>query len=423
MSVVKKKKKKNKTGGYLAKVFLSALGIVLLIGGIVLAGLSAAGRISLKENLANQEQGVPVEKFPGQNQTLQQEETSIPEGKYGKLLADEERMKRENVYVKKAKDQDRVTMVFGGDILLDPNYAIMANALRRESGLIDSFSEEVRQILGNADISMLNNEFPYSLRGTPLPEKAFTFRAKPEYAGYLAELGVDVVSLANNHAYDYGEEALLDSFDALDGADVRYVGAGKNWDRASEPLYFIANDMKIAIVSATQIERLDHPDTKEATESAPGVFRCWNPEKLYRVVAEAKSKSDFVIVYIHWGTENQEEVDWAQREQAPKIAEAGADLIVGDHPHLLQKLEYVKDVPVIYSLGNFLFNSKPLDTALIRITLTEEGLEQLELIPCRQEDSKVRVMTEEEGIGLIDHMNQISPGVFVGTDGIVQKLE
>ncbi len=83
-----------------------------------------------------------------------------------------------------------------------------------------------------------------------------------------------------------------------------FVGAGVNLEEASAPVYFIVNDIKIAFVSATQIERLDNPDTKGATESTPGVFRCWNVEKLLRTVEKAKTESDFVIVYIHWGTEN-----------------------------------------------------------------------------------------------------------------------
>lgn len=120
------------------------------------------------------------------------------------------------------------------------------------------------------------------------------------------------MSLANNHAYDYGNEALLDTFDTLESAGIPYVGAGRNLDEALKPVYLIANDMKIAVVSATQIERNANPDTKEATAASAGVLRCLDPSALLRVIAEAKENSDFVILYIHWGTESQEDIDWLQ---------------------------------------------------------------------------------------------------------------
>lgn len=149
-------------------------------------------------------------------------------------------------------------------------------------------------------------------------------------------LGVDVVSLANNHAYDYGEEALLDTFTTLENAGIPYAGAGRNIEEARKPVYFIANGIKIAVVSAAQIERNAVPDTKEATAASPGVLRCMEPAALLEVIAEAKANSDFVILYIHWGTESQAETDWLQDKQAPIYAQAGVDLIIGDHPHCLQ---------------------------------------------------------------------------------------
>ena len=116
---------------------------------------------------------------------------------------------------------------------------------------------------------MVNNEFPYTDRGTPTPGKKFTFRAKPEYASYLTDMGTDVVSLANNHAYDYGEVSLTDSIDTLNRIGMPFVGAGRNLEEAVKPVYFIANDKRIAFISATQIERTDNPDTKEATLDSP----------------------------------------------------------------------------------------------------------------------------------------------------------
>ncbi len=100
---------------------------------------------------------------------------------------------------------------------------------------------------------MVNNEFPYSSRGTPLAGKQYTFRADPSTAEWLTEMGADIVSLANNHCFDYGEEALLDTLDTLDSIGMIHVGAGHNLDEASEPAVFECGGMKIAILNATMI--------------------------------------------------------------------------------------------------------------------------------------------------------------------------
>ncbi len=210
-----------------------------------------------------------------------------------------------------------------------------------------------------------------------------------------------------------------DTLDTLAGIGMPYVGAGRNLEEASKPVYFIAGDIKIAIVSATQIERLDNPDTKGATDDSAGVFRCLNPDRLLDAVREAKENSDFVVVYIHWGTENTVEVDWAQLDQAPKIADAGADLIIGDHPHCLQPIEYVNGVPVVYSLGNFWFNSKELDTCIVKAVVGEDGLRSLQFIPALQKGCKTSMLHGEEKARVLNYMRSISPKIDIDEEGFI----
>lgn len=343
------------------------------------------------------------------------------QGRYDELLADEELCHQQNIYAREAASPEEISIVFAGDILFDDGYAIMAKMKQRGRGIEGSISEEMLQIMRGADIFMVNNEFPYTNRGEPTPDKSFTFRAKPEYASYLFDMGADVVSLANNHAYDYGEVSLTDTIDTLQNIGMPFVGAGRNLEEAIKPVYFIVNDKKIAFISATQIERLENPDTKGATQDSPGVFRCWNPELLLQVIQNAKQVSDYVIVYIHWGTESTDVLDWAQKEQAPKIAEAGADLIIGDHPHVLQPIGYCGDVPVIYSLGNYLFNSRAQDTCLVRAVLDGNGLKSLQFIPGRQEDCAVTMHYGAEKERVLSYMRSISPGVNIDADGYITK--
>lgn len=116
---------------------------------------------------------------------------------------------------------------------------------RQPDGIYDYLSSDLMLELQSADILLINNEFTYSNRGTPLAGKAYTFRAAPSRVEVLQQLGADIVSLANNHVYDYGEEALLDTMDTLEQAQIPYVGAGRNLEEAEKIVYFIANGRKL----------------------------------------------------------------------------------------------------------------------------------------------------------------------------------
>lgn len=354
-------------------------------------------------------------------QSQEQEDAQGDGTKYGELLSDAQAMKDGNIYAMPNRKDGVVSLGFVGDILFDDEYAVMANLLNRGVTIENGISEELLAQMHNVDILMANNEFPYTDRGTPTEGKTYTFRAQPKSVSYLEDMGVDVVSLANNHCYDFGEVGLLDTLTTLEEAGMPYVGAGRNLEEAIRPIYFISGDIKIAMVSATQIERLDNPDTRGATENSPGVFRCWNPEKLYEVVAKAKENSDFVIVYIHWGTENEAEPDWAQLDQAQGLAEAGADLIIGGHTHCLQGIRYYEDVPVLYSLGNFWFNSKTVDTCLFKVNITKDGIESMQFIPAIQQDSRTDLAYGTEKERIISYMESISDGVALDGEGYVKN--
>lgn len=432
------------------KTFVIVLSAVLIIGGAVLgvtgwlryssgqsAGLqdgdsrsiagNSGGRQKAEESQGGllaviNESGSILDKI--QSEFTQEAVAAEPVGRYDELLGDPERMKAEKIYAMEASSPDRITLAFAGDILFDPNYAVMAKLLQHGGRIENGISEELLARMRGADIFMVNNEFTYSNGGAPTEGKQYTFRAAPESVSYLEDMGADVVSLANNHVYDYGESSLIDTLKTLEDKGIPYVGAGRNLEEAVRPVSFIVNDTKIAILSATQIERQDHPDTKGATESSAGTFRCWNPDRLIEEIALARQNSDYVIVYIHWGTENTTEIDWAQRDQAKMIAEAGADLIVGDHPHCLQPLAYVGDVPVIYSLGNFWFNSRQVDTCLLEVEFPAGGqpVRQkpvVRIVPAIQKDCYTSQLHDADEKRVIDYLNGISDSAYLDDEGIM----
>ena len=388
----------------IVRIFCTTFLSIVLVGSILLGGTYFVQKNRMqnmeeqKGNLdTNQITEVPRIEFPVAEGTLDREEEV-----------------EEDPIIK-----GEVSLLFAGDILFDHNYAVMAKALRQPNGILDSFSNDLLEIMEEADIFLVNNEFPYSDRGVPQEGKAFTFRAKPEYVEQLKEMHVDMVSLANNHAFDYGEDAFMDTLTILEEAGIPYLGAGRNIQEASEPYYLEKNGLKIAFLAATQIERMDNPNTRGATETMPGVFRCWNAEKLYEQIKLAKENSDFVVVFVHWGTENQTEVDWAQKDQVGKYVEAGADLVVGAHPHCLQPLEMIERTPVIYSVGNFLFSSFTLDTALVKVIVDENGIKEFQFIPCKQEGSKAYLLKDQEKKRVIDFMNSISNQVELDEEGYI----
>ena len=235
----------------------------------------------------------------------------------------------------------------------------------------------------------------------------------------LHELGVDIVSLANNHAYDYGEISLLDTLATLEGIDMPYVGAGRNLAEASGIVYFQAGSQKIAFLSGTQIERMTPPDTKGASENTPGVFRCLTETEIFDKIAEAKENSDFVVVYIHWGTEKTDQLDWAQPGMAKSLAQAGADLIIGDHAHVLQPLANVEGVPTIYSLGNYWFNSSTLNTCLVKVTLKDGEMQSFQFLPALQSGCYTKLLSGAEKEAVLEYMRGISGTVAIDAEGYV----
>lgn len=425
------KKRKRRKPNYIKLFFLSFL-TVLLSGGICVAilyyhmppemevfyavtGCGEVMAVSGEECLEVSEGAKACAE--AQKEAAQQEVT----GENGSEEIKEDHYD-EKIFYRKSKVLGEVELVFGGDICFFDDFALMVSYRARNGEIEKCLSAELLDEVRGADVFLLNNEFVYSDRGIPIPEKAFTFRSKPENVKILTDMGVDLVGLANNHIYDYGEEALLDTFDVLKGANVPYMGAGRNLEEARKPVYFVFDDLTVAYVNATQIERNETPDTKGATENTAGAFRCFNAEEfsvLLETIKEAKQKADFVIVYIHWGTENTDEIDWAQLTQGPQIAEAGADLIVGNHTHCLQGIAPVYGVPTIYSVGNFWFNSKELDTCILKVKVTKDGMKSFQFLPAKQQNCTTALLSGNEKERVLAYMRSISPEVTIDNEGFV----
>ena len=152
------------------------------------------------------------------------------------------------------------------------------------------------QELQDADIFMVNNEFPFSNRGEPMEDKQFTFCCDPKYVKALNEMGVDIVSLANNHTLDYGRDALSDTFTTLDGAGILYAGAGETKERAYELQIIEKNGKKFGFLAASRVVPESNWKVEERT---PGMLTAYDDTKLVQLIKEARSGCDFLSVYIY----------------------------------------------------------------------------------------------------------------------------
>ena len=268
--------------------------------------------------------------------------------------------------------------------------------------MADYFSDEAKKELISADFTMANNEFAYTTRGQRQVGKAYCFRADPKDAGFLRTLGIDMVSVANNHVFDYGEQGFLDTLDALHAAGIPYSGGGRNLTEASAVRYVVTGGRKIAIVSATEIERFYH-FTQKAQKEKPGVLKTQQEEVWKKELKRAKKNSDYVIAYVHWGTEGKIHYGQDQTEIADLCVKAGADAVIGGHPHRLQGVEFIKNVPVAYSVGNFWFSTGKLYTTIAQIQIDDSGSLKLRMIPCIQDSLTTSILTEKKQIKAFYH--------------------
>ena len=314
------------------------------------------------------------------------------------------------------------TLCFGGDISLDENAVTTAQLDVAEGDITKCISPELIAIMQAADIMCLNNEFTYSTNGSPLEGKMYTFRANPERVSVLNDMGVDIVQLNNNHVYDYGRQAMLDTFDTLDGAGIDYFGAGHNLEEAMTPVYYTLDDKVIAFVGASRAEK--NKMTPQATEEKPGILRCYDPELFLQVIEEADANADFVVAVVHWGTEYSYDLEEVQLTTGKEYLDAGADVIIGGHSHCLQGMEFYNGKPIIYSLGNYWFNDKTLDSMLIELHFSGNDAEQnmeVKMIPAIQTNATTNWVDESEQQRIFDFMESISINIEIDENGIVRE--
>lgn len=262
--------------------------------------------------------------------------------------------------------RDVVSLVFAGDVALDDS---VGNFIARGN---DPFVEFVA-LLANSDIRICNLECVVATTGSA-GDKYYTFRAHPRTLPVLRR-HFDGVTIANNHSGDFGKDAFTEMLGLLQKTALGYCGGGRDLHEAHAPLILERKGLRIALLGYNEFM----PRSFEAGTHSAGV--AWSEDE--HVVADIRAakdryKADIVIPIMHWGWENELKANIRQRELARTMIDAGADAVIGSHPHVRQDVDLYKGKPIIYSVGNFVM--KETDNAeqrvgwLLRLKITSKGV-------------------------------------------------
>ncbi len=306
-------------------------------------------------------------------------------------------------------DSDYVSFLFAGDVCLEEDGFVLDYYDEVGQDLNQCVDPNLQRRMAAADIFMLNHEYTISARGSRL-DKYYTFRADPSRMHILQELSVDLVSLANNHIYDYGYDAFADTIALLDQAGIRHVGGGLNQSAAEEVVYYTVKGVTIGVVSASRAEK--YVITPKAEGDNPGVFWMYDETRLLEVAADAATRCDYLVAYLHWGTEDSKYFENYQHRIAEELENVGVDAIIGGHPHVVQGMEYVNDMPVLYSMGDFWFNGEDKYSIMVQLDIYKDGSSNVEIIPCRQQGYAIHEITDDAGKqAFFSYLSDLSPGI------------
>lgn len=275
------------------------------------------------------------------------------------------------------------SILCAGDIMLVGS----AKPIIEQRG-VDYPFDGMRRIIEAADLAIGNLEMPLATTGNPLPEKEFTFVGQPKLAEGIANAGFDVLALANNHMGDYGDDALLETLEVLSANNLRYCGAGPNLQAARLPAIVRLQNAQIAVLAYSKTYPFEFFAAETNPGTVNGIAEIFVPD-----IRAAREWADLVVVSFHWSgelvTEPREYQEWLGRQ----VIDAGADLVFGHHPHVLQGIEIYKGKIIAYSLGDFVFGSSSESKhtgAILRVTFRDGETKRGEIIPINVDNREVQ---------------------------------
>jgi poly-gamma-glutamate capsule biosynthesis protein CapA/YwtB (metallophosphatase superfamily) len=289
---------------------------------------------------------------------------------------------------------------------------------------------DVLPVLQGSDLIIGNLESPISVRGKAVENKKFTLRTGPASVGALKSAGIRVVTLANNHAMDFGPLALQDTLSVLTENGILFTGAGMNLEDARAPAIVKVKGKTLAFLSYSLTFPLEFFASARRPGTAPGY-----DDFVKADIEKVRPSADLVIVSFHWGAELMPSAKDYQIELGRKAIDWGADLVLGHHPHVLQDIELYKKRLIVYSLGNFVFGSESNRTNWSMIFLLKfrgNDLAKIEAVPINVNNYRVkyqpRILRGKAAKEVLDGMNAVSARFktsldFVGDRGQIVLTE
>ena len=272
---------------------------------------------------------------------------------------------------------EEVSLVAVGDI----SYSRGVERIVKKQNDINYPFLKIRDYLKSADLVFGNLETPIT-QGPEIPDFEMIFRSNPGTEQALKQAGFSIFSLANNHTPNFGEKGLKDTFNFLESAGIKYVGAGQNEQEAYQPVYVEKRGIKFAFLAYNDTNVV--PAYYEASANRLGTA-FMRIDKMTEAVKEAKQKADFVIVSMHAGIEYAGKPNNSQINFAHAAIDAGANLVIGHHPHVVQTLEKYKGKYIFYSLGNFVFDQPQSEETkeglAIKVYFAKNGINKISLLP------------------------------------------
>ena len=297
-----------------------------------------------------------------------------------------------------------ITIVASGDILLGGS---AAQTLERH-GFEHAFAA-TRDILCAADIALGNLEAPLTNSLDEYTDKRFRFKVNPEAVEALANAGFDLLTLANNHMGDYGHQGVLDTIAILNDAGLKSAGAGSNLQHAREAAIFDIDGTRVALLAYSNTFPKEFYATAERPGTAPGYPGYFIPD-----IRKARANADIVVASFHWGGEAMSSPKDYQQRLARQAIDAGAQVVLGHHPHVLQGVEFYRGGVIYYSLGNFAFGSyskTARTSSLARVTFDGEALTRAEVLPLNVYNLEVafqpRPLTGDSASSFARHFNEL----------------
>lgn len=267
-----------------------------------------------------------------------------------------------------------ITLFYGGDV----NIGRMMNYLSRQLAPFVGIEE-----MAAADCRLVNLECVIATKGEQTARRnTFYLRARPEQTNLLVNANIDIVLTANNHAGDYGKDALLEQSDYLDAAGILHVGSGKNFSEAFAPIYKKVGDVTLAIfsVDSTRKSTAATADTAGTAYLPANNLALWKKVLAERIRA-AHQKAHVVIVAPHWGVNSVQKPSEQLKKIGHLLIDLGADAVLGTHSHHFMGVENYKARPIIYDAGDFLFDSKKRGVGCFTLDISTVGVEKVKFVP------------------------------------------